>query len=663
MVGAGFRLGVDFGTSHTVAMLRWPDGRCRPVLFDGSPLLPSAVYADAAGQLQVGRDALQASRVDPARFDPAPKRRVDAPTVSLGQWTFPVTSLFAAVLARVKDEAVRLTGGQAFALTMTYPADWGVSRRLALAEAATEAGLPEPELVAEPVAAATYFAGMLGHELPVGAALAVYDFGGGTFDASVVRAAPPGGVGQTGTAGYEIVAVDGLDDVGGIDLDAAIVDHLGERYAADHAAAWRRLTQPETTEDRRGQRLLWEDVRAAKEMLSRTSTVTIPVPLLGIEAELSRDQFAEVARPVLERTVRTTAAVIRWAKVTPAAIILVGGSSRIPLVAELLREATGISPTTLDQPELVVAEGSVTPAPIPASERPTVPQVRITDRPTLVDRPLASPAPPPTSPAPPLARPTQPPAWPVQPPPAHPVQRPPVRPPARKGRVGLVVLVAILLAGLGTAAVIFLPKLGGDPGGAGGTSPNPARYVREERPAWVGDRPLILQETGNLFTAGPATNGGSCTYEAPNALRVTRSGEGVSGCPATATVKNLTVASVAIEAQLAVQAGCAGLWARTGNQGYFLMTCADGSVALHLLHLTDPGSATELRRWTPAFNPRDVIVGLLAENDTFTVYVDGVAQPGVVVDTALPTGRVALGGYAPPGSTLDATITGWKVWA
>ena len=65
-------LGVDFGTSNTVAVARWPDGRARPILIDGSPLLPSAVYAEPDGQLIVGRDAVHSARIDPGRFDPNP---------------------------------------------------------------------------------------------------------------------------------------------------------------------------------------------------------------------------------------------------------------------------------------------------------------------------------------------------------------------------------------------------------------------------------------------------------------------------------------------------------------------------------------------------------------------------------------------------------------
>src|SRR4029453_19309049 len=97
-------LGVDFGTSNTVAVARWPDGRARPILIDGSPLLPSAVYAEPDGQLIVGRDAVHRARLDPARFEPNPKRRIDDHLVLLGNHEVPVVDLIAAVLARVAEE-------------------------------------------------------------------------------------------------------------------------------------------------------------------------------------------------------------------------------------------------------------------------------------------------------------------------------------------------------------------------------------------------------------------------------------------------------------------------------------------------------------------------------------------------------------------------------
>jgi len=151
-----FHLGIDFGTSSTVACLRWPDGRTRPLLFDGSPMLPSAVYLDN-GRLLVGRDAQHSARVDPGRYEPNPKRRIDDGTVLLGSAEIPVTTLIAEVLRRVATEASTVTGGQPFGVTLAFPAAWGELRRRTLLEAATAAGLRSPYLVPEPIAAASYF--------------------------------------------------------------------------------------------------------------------------------------------------------------------------------------------------------------------------------------------------------------------------------------------------------------------------------------------------------------------------------------------------------------------------------------------------------------------------------------------------------------------------
>ncbi|WP_433297243.1 Hsp70 family protein [Actinoplanes sp. CA-030573] len=339
-------LGVDFGTSNTVAVARWPDGRARPILVDGSPLLPSAVYAEPGGDLNVGRDAVHSARLDPARFEPNPKRRIDDGTVLLGDQELPVVDLIAAVLARVAEEWHRAVGPVRPETTLTCPATWGAARRTLLAEAAARAGLEGARLVAEPVAAATYFAEVLGRDVPIGSVVVVHDFGAGTFDASVVA--------RTGS-GFEVMAVDGRDDIGGLDIDAAIVEHL-------RTDEWQRLLEPATVEERRARRQLWDDVRIAKERLSRAQSADFVVPLLDTEVHLTRDELEKLARPVLDQTVRITKNLLRWADLPEgrlAGVFLVGGASRIPLVATLLHRELGEAPVVIEQPELVVAEGSI----------------------------------------------------------------------------------------------------------------------------------------------------------------------------------------------------------------------------------------------------------------------------------------------------------------
>jgi molecular chaperone DnaK (HSP70) len=347
-----YRLGIDFGTSNTVAAVYQPDGRTRPVLFDGFPLLPSSVCVSIdGGELLVGREAAHSARVHPERFEPYPKRRIDDGTVLLGTDEYPVAQLIAAVLGRVRAEVVRMMGGEPGSVVLTHPAAWGGRRRAVLLDAARRAGLEGPALLAEPVAAASYFVDVTEVDVAAGSCVVVYDFGAGTFDASVLRRT---------VDGWELLASDGLPDAGGLDVDAAIVAYISATYTSSRPEEVRRLVSPESAGDRRANRLLWDDVRTAKEVLSRTSSTYVHVPLIEDDVPLGREQLERLARPVLDRTVSLTRSVIR--SVVPdgtlAGVFLVGGSSRIPLAATLLHRAVQVSPTAIEQPELVVAEGS-----------------------------------------------------------------------------------------------------------------------------------------------------------------------------------------------------------------------------------------------------------------------------------------------------------------
>ncbi|WP_330186125.1 Hsp70 family protein [Dactylosporangium sp. AC04546] len=363
----GYRLGVDFGTSNTVAMLAWPDGHVRPLLFDGSPTLPSSVYDDPGNGLLVGRDAVHAARISPERFEPNPKRRIDESAVLLGERERPTADLIAAVLARVAGEARRVSGGQLGPVTVTCPAAWAQTRRGVLLAAAERAGLGAVTLVPEPVAAAHVFWTMVGDAAPPGSAFLVYDLGAGTFDASVVR---------HGAGAFTVLATEGLSTSGGLDIDAAIVGYLGAAHAGREPAAWNRLVHPTTSAERRASRMLWDDVRAAKEMLSRTAATMIHLPAYDTDVPLGRDQFEQLARPILTATVTASRAAVATAGLTPAdiaGVFLVGGGSRIPLVATLLHQALGIAPTVVEQPELVVAQGAVGAANLSGPTPPAAP--------------------------------------------------------------------------------------------------------------------------------------------------------------------------------------------------------------------------------------------------------------------------------------------------
>ncbi|MFC5006599.1 Hsp70 family protein [Dactylosporangium cerinum] len=266
-----FRLGIDLGTSTTVAVLAGPDGPPRPLLFDGSPLLPSGVFAGRDFELRTGQDAERAAAAHPEGLERNPKRRIDDATVWLGEHEHPVVDLLAAVLARVAAEARRVAGQDPRTVVLTHPAAWGRARLDVLVQAATKAGLAVTGLVPEPVAAAAYFVSALRRTVAVGRSVVVYDLGAGTFDVSVVRRTE---------AGFAVVAAHGLTDVGGLALDALVVAHA-RGLTGGATDAWHALDWPQSAADHQARHALWAGARAAKEQLTRDTTAELFVPLFA----------------------------------------------------------------------------------------------------------------------------------------------------------------------------------------------------------------------------------------------------------------------------------------------------------------------------------------------------------------------------------------------
>ena len=348
-----FRLAVDLGTCNTVAVVDRGDGAPRALLFDGTPLLPSSTFVDRGGAVFVGRDAERLLMTDPARFEPHPKGRVDDGTVLLGDREFAVVDLFAALLRRVSTEAGQAGVRPAGATVLTCPADWGRRRRAVLLAAADAAGLGPVVLLDEPVAAATYCLSVLGRQIAPGRCVTVFDFGGGTLDVTVVQHDP---------AGLRVLATGGLDDLGGTDVDDALVGHLGQLVSMGSSAIWQRLASPTTSGELRDRRMFWTEVRAAKEMLSRAASAPVHVPGDDRPTHLTREELERVAGPLVDRAVDETRRVLQRSGIGPdrlAAILLVGGSSRLPLVASRLHARFGLAPIVPEQPELPVAYGAL----------------------------------------------------------------------------------------------------------------------------------------------------------------------------------------------------------------------------------------------------------------------------------------------------------------
>ncbi len=344
-----YDLGVDLGTTYTCAA-RARDGRIELVqLGHTSPLVPSIVSLRDDDSFVVGEAAERRAVTDPSRTVREFKRRLgdEAPYVIAGK-PFGAEALAAQLLASVVAQVRDAEGEPARRIALAHPANYGPFKLGKLQEAAALAGVESPLLVPEPVAAALSYADR--ERVPTGGHVLVYDLGGGTFDVAVV---------QMAAGGPEVVGTpDGLERLGGIDFDGAVLNHVdraldGRVHAAD----------TDNAETRSAIARLRDECRGAKEALSSDTETVIPVLLPGVNenVRLTRAEFEQLLRPRLEDTFPIIERVVTSAGITMAditAILTVGGSSRIPLVGQLLRERTQ-RPVAIDpNPKASVALGA-----------------------------------------------------------------------------------------------------------------------------------------------------------------------------------------------------------------------------------------------------------------------------------------------------------------
>ncbi|WP_434448309.1 Hsp70 family protein [Lentzea sp. E54] len=357
-------LSVDLGTANTVAVLSGHG----VVDVDGGPTMPSSVYLDEDGTLRVGREAERRSRQDPSRYEPNPKRHIDKATIKLGEQNLPVNDALAAIYARVM-EAVGplLMGAELDEIRLTHPAEWGPSRRNRLLSSARLAGMTG-ELVPVPEAIAV---AALGGGRP----LAVYDFGADTFDVSVLDSE------------HRILADGSLSDVGGLDIDQALLEHIGRMVSHKDPAGWQRLLRPTTVDDHRARLGLREELRLAKEDLSELQQVEVLMPEPFEKVVITRAELEALVRSSLIRSTEVLISTVRKAGVTPEHVYLVGGSCRMPLVAQTIAEKVGIVPTNPDHPETIVASGAQ------VVDRATITLKAEDDKPKFVEPPTVVTAP------------------------------------------------------------------------------------------------------------------------------------------------------------------------------------------------------------------------------------------------------------------------------
>jgi molecular chaperone DnaK len=344
---------VDFGTCFSsAAVLTSTEPQLIREPMTGNLGWPSAVFADG-GQLLVGSPATARRNRDPANFRGELKRYLGQEQgIVLGNRSYLPQELVTAVLAALKAEAERVAGGPISRAVLTVPASYGLAdqRRKLMIAAAESIGLQTVELLAEPVAAV--FAPVIGARPQSNQVVLVYDFGGGTFDTALVR---------TGTAGCQVLGSAALDDCGGLDLDALLVSRL-----TDDASGWltsasrtRRATDASTSLRLRA--TFGDVARNLKHQLSDTVTAEEFVLPDSPSARLSRPELTLLAAPLLDRTVECCRDLLKQLDVPVSelsAIITVGGSTRMPAVAETLEHAFGIELRRADDPDLAVVRGA-----------------------------------------------------------------------------------------------------------------------------------------------------------------------------------------------------------------------------------------------------------------------------------------------------------------
>jgi actin-like ATPase involved in cell morphogenesis/streptogramin lyase len=343
-----YSLGVDVGTTFTAAAL-FRGGHVEIIaLASHQTVAPTAVFVDG-DQLAFGAAALRRGQAEPSGLAIEFKRRVGDPVpLILSGSPYHAARLVALFAQWVVTTVSEQLGEPPQAIVMTHPANWTQFQVNQLQQALDEVGLTSVVFLTEPEAAALDFAAA--GNVEVGDLHVVYDLGGGTFDVALLRRDEKG-FSQVGDA-------TGLDRLGGIDFDESVFQFVWAQLPPE-VIDWVRTD----SEGRRAMSHLRRACIDAKEGLSSEVAVDIPVllPQLSTTVRLTRSEFESMIRPPLQQTVELVRRMLEQSGVDPsqlAGILLVGGSSRIPLVSDMVASELGVQARVDAHPKLVVCRGA-----------------------------------------------------------------------------------------------------------------------------------------------------------------------------------------------------------------------------------------------------------------------------------------------------------------
>jgi molecular chaperone DnaK len=342
-------VGIDLGTTNS-EIAGFVDGKAEVIGNGPRLMLPSCVGLSPSGELLIGEAARNQMLLYPDRTVKSVKRLMGSnQSVTLGDRTFTPPEISALILRELVRWAELRLGTSVKKAVITVPAYFSDAQRNATREAGELAGLEVVRMINEPTAASLAY----GLDSSGSRTVMIYDLGGGTLDVSIVRI--DGDV-------TEVLASHGNNHLGGDDFDQKLVDHLVELFRKEHNIDLR-------DQNPGAYARLWWAAEAAKKQLSfepyttirEESLVVVDGRPLSLEAEISRTDYEAMIRPLLETTLDSASRALSDAGLVPAAldeILLVGGSTRTPMVVKLLESLCHKAPRQDLHPDLCVALGA-----------------------------------------------------------------------------------------------------------------------------------------------------------------------------------------------------------------------------------------------------------------------------------------------------------------
>ena len=352
-------VGIDLGTTNSVVAVMEGGEPTVITNAEGSRLTPSVVGLTKDGQRLVGQLAKRQAVVNPDRTIASIKREMGTDhKVTIDGKGYTPQEISSMILAKLKTDAEKYLGEQVTQAVITVPAYFNDSQRKATKDAGTVAGLDVLRIINEPTAAALAY----GLDKKTMETILVWDLGGGTFDVSVL---------EVGDGVFEVKSTAGDTQLGGDDYDRRVVDFVAQEFEKENGIDLRK--------DKQALQRLLDAAEGAKKELSQVVSTEINLPFITADATgpkhlitaLTRAKFEELTDDLTQRTVAPFRQALADSKLSEKEIdevVLVGGSTRMPVIQDLVKKLTGKDPHQGVNPDEVVAIGAAIQAGVLAGE-------------------------------------------------------------------------------------------------------------------------------------------------------------------------------------------------------------------------------------------------------------------------------------------------------